>query len=154
MVEHPSSYIYSLGLMVNSFEFGGSFPSSIDFVFLHWFLRRRKKYKKKEMKKLGLLGLELRITLFTKEKIDKNWPTLTWEKAKASAESCVTWRCCELRGREHHGPLLFFTYNSLYVSCVKNCNFFVTQFFLDLFSFSYYIISPKFNKKRKKKRGK
>ena len=60
--------------MVNSFEIGGSFPSSIDFVFLHWFLRRRKKYKKKERKKLGLLGLELRITLFTKEKIDKNWP--------------------------------------------------------------------------------
>ena len=90
--------------MVNSFEFGGSFPSSIDFVFLHWFLQRRKKNKKKEMNELGLLGLELRITLFTKEKIDKNWPTLTWEKAKASAESCVTCRCCELRRHEHHVP--------------------------------------------------
>ena len=126
----------------------------ISFSFTLVFGEEEKKQEKRE-ERIRAVGSRTRITLFTKEKIHKNWPTLTWGKAKASAESCVTWRCCELRGREHHGPLLFFTHNSLYVSCVKNCNFFVTQFFLDLFSFSYYIISPKFNKKRKKKkRGK
>ena len=100
MVEHPSSQ----RLMVNSFEFGGSFPSSIDFVFLHTGFCRGGKKTRKKRNELGLLGLELGITSFTKEKIDKNWPTLTWEKAKASAESCVTCRCCELRRREHHIP--------------------------------------------------
>ena len=47
----------------------------------------------------------------------------------------------------------YFSLASCYmVSCGKSYNFFVAQFFLDLFSLSYYIISPKFNKKKEKKK--